>query len=55
MGAVCAWWRAVALDAGSSLLMDLNLNRLPLFARVRTKRGHSELARACTSSTPLGM
>lgn len=55
MGAVCAWWRAVALDAGSSLLLDLNLNRLPFFAQVRTKRGHPELAGGCTSSTPLGM
>jgi len=32
VGAVNTWWREVSLD--DSLLPDLNLNRLPLFAQV---------------------
>ena len=34
--AVCSWWRAVALDGSSNLLADLNLNRVPLFCKVKT-------------------
>ncbi|KAL4428304.1 hypothetical protein ABPG75_002393 [Micractinium tetrahymenae] len=33
VGTVCAWWRDVSLEEGGSLLLDLNLNRLPLFAQ----------------------
>ncbi|PSC69888.1 helicase and polymerase-containing TEBICHI [Micractinium conductrix] len=31
--AVNAWWREVALEGTATLLLDLNLNRLPLFAQ----------------------
>lgn len=44
MGAVCAWWRTVLLDASGSLLLDLNLNRLPLFAQVSPPRQASRQA-----------
>mgnify|MGYP001810105930 CR=1 FL=1 len=33
--AVNAWWREVALEGTATLLLDLNLNRLPLFAQAR--------------------
>lgn len=31
---MCSWWRTVALGSTTSLIRDLNLNRIPLFAKV---------------------